>query len=88
MNAGPSAIPSLDNTPPQHDPQQQHLIEQQQQQQRQQQQQPQQQANSSTPLIATGDWTKDLVHLAKTAELKYVPINNHLSLQCMILHAD
>ncbi|KAL0946403.1 hypothetical protein HGRIS_012628 [Hohenbuehelia grisea] len=24
----------------------------------------------STPLIATGDWTKDLVHLAKTAELK------------------
>jgi hypothetical protein len=26
----------------------------------------------STPLVATGDWTKDLVHLAKTAELKYV----------------
>ncbi|KAF9462689.1 hypothetical protein BDZ94DRAFT_1144547, partial [Collybia nuda] len=23
-----------------------------------------------TPLVATGDWTKDLVHLAKTAELK------------------
>lgn len=30
---------------------------------------------SSTPLVATGDWTKDLIHLAKTAELKYV----HLS---------
>jgi hypothetical protein len=29
------------------------------------------QANVS-PLVATGDWTKDLVHLAKTAELKYV----------------
>lgn len=29
------------------------------------------QANAS-PLVATGDWTKDLVHLAKTAELKYV----------------
>jgi hypothetical protein len=28
------------------------------------------QANAS-PLVATGDWTKDLVHLAKTAELKY-----------------
>jgi len=27
------------------------------------------QANAS-PLVATGDWTKDLVHLAKTAELK------------------
>lgn len=25
---------------------------------------------NSTPLVATGDWTKDLVHLAKTAELK------------------
>ncbi|KAF8065321.1 hypothetical protein FPV67DRAFT_178613 [Lyophyllum atratum] len=25
---------------------------------------------TSTPLVATGDWTKDLVHLAKTAELK------------------
>jgi hypothetical protein len=39
-------------------------------------QQPQQQAaqGSSTgaPLVATGDWTKDLVHLAKTAELKCV----------------
>ena len=27
----------------------------------------------TAPLVATGDWTKDLVHLAKTAELKYVP---------------
>ncbi|PFH48485.1 hypothetical protein AMATHDRAFT_81757 [Amanita thiersii Skay4041] len=38
-------------------------------------QQPRRQASSSSngtigPLIATGDWTKDLVHLAKTAELK------------------
>lgn len=29
-------------------------------------------AGTSVPLIATGDWTKDLVHLAKTAELKSV----------------
>ena len=28
-------------------------------------------APSSKPLVATGDWTKNLVHLAKTAELKY-----------------
>ncbi|KAG5652784.1 hypothetical protein H0H81_003664 [Sphagnurus paluster] len=45
-----------------------------------QQQQPQPAASQSagpaassstpTPLVATGDWTKDLVHLAKTAELK------------------
>lgn len=27
---------------------------------------------NAPPLVATGDWTKDLVHLAKTAELKYV----------------
>ncbi|KAG6822556.1 hypothetical protein H0H93_005315, partial [Arthromyces matolae] len=27
------------------------------------------QPGSSTTLVATGDWTKDLVHLAKTAEL-------------------
>ncbi|KAF9792805.1 hypothetical protein BJ322DRAFT_1031492 [Thelephora terrestris] len=27
-------------------------------------------APSSKPLVATGDWTKNLVHLAKTAELK------------------
>ncbi|KAG6840200.1 hypothetical protein C0991_008256 [Blastosporella zonata] len=35
-------------------------------------QQQQQHAGTSTPtpLVATGDWTKDLVHLAKTAELK------------------
>jgi hypothetical protein len=39
------------------------------------QQQQQQQAlipSNPTPLVATGDWTKDLIHLAKTAELKYV----------------
>ncbi|KAG5720798.1 hypothetical protein E4T56_gene4176 [Termitomyces sp. T112] len=34
------------------------------------QSQSQPQANTSSPLVATGDWTKDLVHLAKTAELK------------------
>ncbi|KAG6868805.1 hypothetical protein C0993_010103 [Termitomyces sp. T159_Od127] len=34
------------------------------------QSQSQPQAGTSTPLVATGDWTKDLVHLAKTAELK------------------
>ncbi|KAF4603470.1 hypothetical protein EYR38_003883 [Pleurotus pulmonarius] len=46
----------------------------QQPQQTQQHQQPQSNnganAGTSVPLIATGDWTKDLVHLAKTAELK------------------
>ena len=26
--------------------------------------------NQQTPLVAQGDWTKNLVHLAKTAELK------------------
>ncbi|KAF9473002.1 hypothetical protein BDN70DRAFT_886312 [Pholiota conissans] len=43
-----------------------------QQQQQQQQAGPSGQASSSssTPLVAKGDWTKDLVHLAKTAELK------------------
>ena len=30
-------------------------------------------APPSKPLVATGDWTKNLVHLAKTAELKYAP---------------
>jgi len=30
-------------------------------------------APPSKPLVATGDWTKNLVHLAKTAELKYGP---------------
>ncbi|GLB34562.1 putative zinc finger-containing protein [Lyophyllum shimeji] len=41
--------------------------------QHQQHQQPSQAVpttSTSTPLVATGDWTKDLVHLAKTAELK------------------
>ena len=65
MNA---AIAPLDTTH-HHDPQQQ-----QQQQQQQQHLIQQQQANANaTPLVASGDWTKDLVHLAKTAELKYVP---------------
>ncbi|KDR69348.1 hypothetical protein GALMADRAFT_77508 [Galerina marginata CBS 339.88] len=41
--------------------------------QQQGQQQPQASgsgSNTTAPLIARGDWTKDLVHLAKTAELK------------------
>ena len=50
-----------------------------QQQPQPQPQQPQQQAaqgtGTSAPLVATGDWTKDLVHLAKTAELKCVFFN-------------
>lgn len=29
---------------------------------------------ASTPLLATGDWTRSLIQLAKTAELKYVPV--------------
>jgi len=29
---------------------------------------------ATAPLVAKGDWTKDLVHLAKTAELKYVSL--------------
>ena len=57
----------------QHQPQSQ---SQPQQQPQIQPQQPQQQAaqgsGTSAPLVATGDWTKDLVHLAKTAELKCV----------------
>ena len=58
----------------QHQPQPQ---QQQQPQPQPQSQQPQQQAaaqgsGTSAPLVATGDWTKDLVHLAKTAELKCV----------------
>jgi hypothetical protein len=28
-------------------------------------------SGGALPLVATGDWTKDLVHLAKTAELKW-----------------
>ena len=35
-------------------------------------------AAAHTPILATGDWTKNLVHLAKTAELKCVC----LSLPC------
>ncbi|KAF8912245.1 hypothetical protein CPB84DRAFT_1722685 [Gymnopilus junonius] len=56
---------------------QQQQVQHHQHQGQQQQQQPQGSAsasgsgpNSSAPLIARGDWTKDLVHLAKTAELK------------------
>ena len=30
-------------------------------------------AAAHSPILATGDWTKNLVHLAKTAELKCVP---------------
>jgi hypothetical protein len=34
-----------------------------------------QQHGAGGPVIASGDWTKDLVQLAKTAELKYEPIS-------------
>ena len=30
---------------------------------------------TAAPLVAKGDWTKDLVQLAKTAELKYVSVS-------------
>lgn len=43
------------------------------------------QANAS-PLVATGDWTKDLVQLAKTAELKCVC--QDLGVFCMLLTID
>ena len=58
----------------QHQPQSQSQPQQQPQIQPQQPQQQAAQGSSSTsaPLVATGDWTKDLVHLAKTAELKCV----------------
>ncbi|RDB22251.1 hypothetical protein Hypma_010767 [Hypsizygus marmoreus] len=52
-------------------PQVQHQQQQHQQQQQQSQAVGSAGAGASTvPLVATGDWTKDLVHLAKTAELK------------------
>ncbi|KAL5532842.1 hypothetical protein ACEPAF_4616 [Sanghuangporus sanghuang] len=38
--------------------------------------------NHSTPLVAQGDWTKNLVHLAKTAELK----KHSLTLQLHTAH--
>ena len=60
----------------QHQPQSQPQQLPQPQPQPTQPQPPQQQAaqgsSTSAPLVATGDWTKDLVHLAKTAELKCV----------------
>ena len=36
-------------------------------------------AAAHTPILATGDWTKNLVHLAKTAELKCVCVSVPLS---------
>lgn len=39
-------------------------------------------STQSAPLVATGDWTKDLVHLAKTAELKYVFNTSSLLVLC------
>ncbi|KAF8646936.1 hypothetical protein AX16_007028 [Volvariella volvacea WC 439] len=48
----------------------------------QQQPQQQQQGTGQAPLVATGDWTKDLVHLAKTAELK----KHALTLQLQTAH--
>jgi len=55
----------------QHQPQPQPQ-QQPQPQPQQPQQQPAQGSATTAPLVATGDWTKDLVHLAKTAELKCV----------------
>ncbi|ETW86229.1 hypothetical protein HETIRDRAFT_425159 [Heterobasidion irregulare TC 32-1] len=46
-------------------------------------QQQQQQQQQQAPLVAQGDWTKNLVHLAKTAELK----KHALSLQLATAHA-
>lgn len=40
--------------------------------------------NASTPLLATGDWTKNLVHLAKTAELKCVCVLLSSSVKCTL----
>ncbi|PPR02062.1 hypothetical protein CVT24_011161 [Panaeolus cyanescens] len=54
---------------PQHQHQHQHQIHQVHHQQQQQQSTPQP-SGSNGPLIAKGDWTKDLVQLAKMAELK------------------
>jgi len=59
------------------------------------QQQVQQTAGSSTTpvssattqtsaIVATGDWTKDLIHLAKTAELKYVLSDRALQPVCLV----
>ncbi|KAF8176001.1 hypothetical protein BJ912DRAFT_909201 [Pholiota molesta] len=65
--------PVVQQKQPEHAPQ---LVQHQHQQQLQQQHgmQPgtsaQASGSTSTPLVAKGDWTKDLVHLAKTAELK------------------
>ena len=41
--------------------------------------------SASTPILATGDWTKNLVHLAKTAELKSVPFLTPYPAQCHML---
>ena len=71
----------------QHQPQSQPQQLPQPQPQPTQPQPPQQQAaqgsSTSAPLVATGDWTKDLVHLAKTAELKCVFIYRSLT-RCVL----
>lgn len=41
--------------------------------------------SNSTPLLATGDWTKNLVHLAKTAELKFVFLLVGVQLRVVVL---
>jgi len=38
----------------------------------------------TSAIVATGDWTKDLVHLAKTAELKYVLSDCALQPVCLV----
>ena len=42
-------------------------------------------AAAHTTILATGDWTKNLVHLAKTAELKSVPFLTSYPAQCHML---
>jgi hypothetical protein len=69
--AGPSSLANANGTAS-ISPQETTLQSQQNQQQQQQLLLHQQQQQGQGPLVATGDWTKDLVHLAKTAELKYV----------------
>jgi len=38
----------------------------------------------TSAIVASGDWTKDLIHLAKTAELKYVLSNRALHPVCLV----
>ncbi|THH20903.1 hypothetical protein EW146_g566 [Bondarzewia mesenterica] len=82
--ASTSALPIASGSGAQHHQQQQHqLLLQQQQEQQQLGQAGASIKTSQPPLVAQGDWTKNLVHLAKTAELK----KHALSLQLATAHA-